>query len=95
MTGSFNANDSLFKESALILAIKAAERADAEFSAAVKAAGYLSRWDVSTAIKNADAAMKAAYDAKVLADVEVGRQFEADRMHRAGRNKSGNDISGI
>ncbi len=82
-------------ESPLIKAIKVAEVADAEFSAAVKAAGYLSRWDVSTAIKNADVAMKAAYDAKVLADIEVGRQFALDRVQRTGRTAAGNDISGL
>lgn len=82
-------------ETSLTLAINGADTADKAFSAACIAAGFKSRWDVSAAVKSANPGILAAYDAKVAADLLVAREFEADRLHSAGRTKAGNDISGI
>ncbi len=95
MTGTFNVNDPLFQDSSLIRAVKAADTADKALTAACAAAGFKSRWDVSAAVKSANPDILAAYDAKVAADILVAREFEADRLHQAGRTNAGNDISGI
>ena len=95
MTGNFDVNHPLFQNSSLIRAIKAAEIADNAFSAACVSAGFKSRWDVPAAVKSAHPGILAAYDAKVAADLLVAREFEADRLHQAGRTRAGNDISGL
>lgn len=54
--------------------IAAAYAADRAFEAAVKAAGFKSRWDVP--MHGKPAALRAAYETKVTADAVVGRAFE-------------------
>lgn len=56
-------------------AIAASNAADEAFEAAIKAAGYKSRWDWS---KN-DNRPRAAYEAKVAADAEMHFAFERSR----------------
>jgi hypothetical protein len=56
----------------LTLAIQAAQAADDAFNAAVKAAGYASRWDWDQAN---DSRPLAAYFAKVIADEAMHAAF--------------------
>lgn len=60
-------------------AINAAHSADDTFSAAVLAAGFKSRWDVSSAARLALPALQAAYVAKVDADEAMHAAFAASR----------------
>jgi len=60
-------------------AIEAANRADEAFQEAVEAAGFKSRWEVPAAAKLTNAGLKAAYDAKVAADLAVHEAFVASR----------------
>lgn len=61
---------------ALAAAIQAAQCADDAFGAAIKAAGYKSRWDWR---KENDSRPMDAYNAKVAADAAMGRAFEDER----------------
>lgn len=65
-------------------AIKAADAADKAFEAAIKAAGYNSRWEWSP---TEDRRPVDAYTAKVEADGAVHKAFEASRNAACGRNK--------
>jgi len=76
-------------------AIKAANLADDAFAAALRDAGFKSRWDWDYRQPGLFVALRHAYRNKVEADSVMHAAFEADRLHAAGRTKAGNDISGI
>ncbi len=59
--------------------IQAANTADDNFSAVVKAHGYKSRWDV-TMIPQQSQALRDAYFAKIDADAAVHAAFERSRQ---------------
>ena len=71
-------------------AITAAQTADEAFEAAVKAAGYKSRWDWHKCSTDTPELL-ATYDAKVIADRAMGAAFQEAR----GRNLAGNCIGGL
>jgi hypothetical protein len=58
-------------------AIEAAQIADDAFEAAIKAAGFKSRWDWF--LRGAPASLVAAYNAKVAADKIMHEKFAANR----------------
>lgn len=68
------------RKSPLYLACVAAEKADRAFEAAVKAAGYKSRWDVPALVKRNDTALAEAYNRKVLADSAMSVAFQQSRQ---------------
>lgn len=67
----------------LAAAIRAAELADEAYSAAVKAAGFKSRWDYDHKVIRAPSPLRDAYDAKVAADEAMHKAFKASREAKA------------
>jgi hypothetical protein len=63
----------------LIETIAEAERADDLYSAAVRAAGFKSRWEMPGDIMRVNDRIREAYCRKVLADVAVHKAFELSR----------------
>jgi hypothetical protein len=63
----------------LIETIAEAERADDLYSAAVRAAGFKSRWEMPGDIMRVNDRIREAYNAKVAADAMVRVAFELSR----------------
>jgi hypothetical protein len=56
---------------------KAAQDADDDYSAAVRAAGYKSRWEYDHKVLRAPSPLRDAYDAKVAADLAMHAWWRA------------------